>query len=109
MLADSYRDLAALLGSDGLAEEAAKAHRKELDALEKLDTKDVTTLHRRAAAYKGFHQYDKALADCSKTIELNSKDQYAWYQRASLNNQIGRLPRPWRIIRNFWRWLRTTA
>lgn len=70
--------------------EAGQARREALDDLEKLDPKNVADLHARAAIYRELRQYDKALADYSKGIELNAKAPHAWYQRAGVNSLLGR-------------------
>ena len=54
----------------------------------------VNALYNRGNAYRHLHQYDKAIADYSKAIELSPDDADAWTNRGLAYAGLASMTRP---------------
>jgi tetratricopeptide (TPR) repeat protein len=92
-LARTQVHLAQVLTSMGRLPDGEKARGAALAVLEKQDPKTVADLHARAETYRGLHEYDKALDDYSKAIELEPMNPNTWNARGYCYNHLP-VPQP---------------
>ncbi len=89
-----YADQAAAASDAGDADEAARWDALALEDFERSVAYDPTrfkTLHNRGVSYALAGNYQAAVADFTRVIELHSEHANAWFNRAEIRYELGQL------------------